>query len=156
MRLTTKNMERNKMHDPKSLEELRKLRVAEALKNAEDLAAKEWEALQAKNVVRDFVEKHGGAKATIALIESVYGIHGAKGGKSRRSKRTTITGEIRTRIEKLLRENKTAKAVAEAVGVSVPTVNNHKRLLGLTQPRDAKSSPKPKSAKAGKTKTGKR
>jgi len=121
------------MNNPKSLDELKKLRVAEAMRAAESQAAKEWEQLQVKTTVRDFVEKHGGVKATVALIEAVYGVKSARAGK--RSKRTTVTGEIRAKIEKLLRENKTAKTVAEAVGVSIPTVNNHKRLLGLTKPR---------------------
>lgn len=142
------------MNEPKSFDELKKLRLAEAMKSAESQAAKEWEQINVRNEVRDFVERHGGAAGAISLIEHVYGLRpsGASKKKKVRRRRSVITEELRARIEKLLREKKTARVVAEAVGVSIPTVNNHKRSLGLTRPRDVAPAKvarhhKPKSKK---------
>ena len=55
----------------------------------------------------------------------------AKGGKAK-SKRGTIDREA---VVKMLKEGKTAKAVAEALGCSLPSVNLIKKKAGLTKAR---------------------
>jgi hypothetical protein len=55
------------------------------------------------------------------------------GGKKTRHKRTTITPELRARIEAAVRTGGKGMAVAKKFDVSLPTVQNIKRAAGLTR-----------------------
>ncbi len=52
-----------------------------------------------------------------------------------RRTRTKITDEIKAQVKTLSEEGKTGAEIAAAVGVSLPSVANIKRELGLTKPR---------------------
>ena len=67
------------------------------------------------------------------LIDDLKSIRG--GGGVGRAKRVTITAELRSKIETGLREGKGATEVARDTGVSVPTVQNIKKDIGLVQSR---------------------
>jgi DNA-binding NarL/FixJ family response regulator len=54
----------------------------------------------------------------------------AKGGKRR--KRATITDAMRAEVKKLTEAGKTGNEIAKAVGISLPSVHNIKKQLGLT------------------------
>ena len=54
-------------------------------------------------------------------------------GKKGRHKRTTITPELRTKIEAAVRAGGKGIAVAKKFDVSLPTVQNIKRAAGLTR-----------------------
>jgi len=63
----------------------------------------------------------------------------AKGDKLSRPrktrKRARITDEIRAEVKKLLEEKKTGSAIAKAVGISLPSVQNIKKALGMVKAR---------------------
>jgi DNA-binding NarL/FixJ family response regulator len=53
-----------------------------------------------------------------------------KAGKKRRA-RAVITDETRAQVKKLVEAGKTGAEIAKAVGVSLPSVHNIKKALGL-------------------------
>ena len=57
---------------------------------------------------------------------------GAKGGRRRR-KRATITDETRAQVKKLVEGRKTGSEIAKALGISLPSVQNIKKALGLVK-----------------------
>jgi DNA-binding NarL/FixJ family response regulator len=58
----------------------------------------------------------------------------AAGGKKRR-KRSVITDDTRAEVKKLVAAGKTGAEIAEAVGISLPSVQNIKKALGLVKER---------------------
>jgi hypothetical protein len=60
---------------------------------------------------------------------------GRPAGPDKRRTRTKITEEIRTQVGALVNEGKTNEEVAEAVGISAPSVQNIKKALGLVKKR---------------------
>jgi DNA-binding CsgD family transcriptional regulator len=58
---------------------------------------------------------------------------GAPGRKRR--KRALITDETRTQVKKLVADGKTGAEIAKAVGISLPSVQNIKKALGLVKKR---------------------
>ena len=58
----------------------------------------------------------------------------AAGGKKRRS-RAVITDATRAQVKKLVDAGKTGGEIAKAAGISLPSVHNIKKALGLVQKR---------------------
>lgn len=58
----------------------------------------------------------------------------ATGGKKRRA-RAVITEETRTQVKKLVEGGKTGAEIAKIVGISLPSVQNIKKALGLVKKR---------------------
>lgn len=58
---------------------------------------------------------------------------GGKGGKRRT--RAVITDETRAQVKKLVAAGKTGAEIASAVGISLPSVQNIKKALGLVKER---------------------
>jgi DNA-binding NarL/FixJ family response regulator len=56
------------------------------------------------------------------------------GGKARR-KRAVITDETRAEVKKLVGAGKTGNEIAEKLGISLPSVQNIKKALGLVKAR---------------------
>lgn len=56
-------------------------------------------------------------------------------GPGTRRKRAVVTDEIRAEVKKLAELGKTGAEIAAQVGVSLPTVQNIKKALGLVQKR---------------------
>lgn len=56
------------------------------------------------------------------------------GGRKRRS-RAVITEETRTQVKKMVEGGKTGAEIAKAVGISLPSVQNIKKALGLVKKR---------------------
>ncbi len=56
----------------------------------------------------------------------------AAGGKKRRS-RAVITDATRAQVKKLVEAGKTGGAIAKEVGISLPSVHNIKKALGLVK-----------------------
>lgn len=52
-----------------------------------------------------------------------------------RRKRATVTDETRADVKKLVEAGKTGGEIAKSVGISVPTVQNIKKALGLVKKR---------------------
>lgn len=59
---------------------------------------------------------------------------GSKSGKARRH-RAVITDETRAIVKKLVESGKTGSEIAEQVGISLPSVQNIKKALGLVKSR---------------------
>lgn len=57
-----------------------------------------------------------------------------KSGKPKRT-RAKITDEIRATVKKMVEDKKTGSAIAKAVGISIPSVQNIKKALGLVGKR---------------------
>lgn len=58
----------------------------------------------------------------------------APAGRKRR-KRAVITGETKSKVKSLVESGKTGAEIAKAVGISLPSVQNIKKELGLVKAR---------------------
>jgi hypothetical protein len=58
---------------------------------------------------------------------------GAPTPVGKRRRRATVTDETRAEVKKLVEAGKTGAEIAKAVGVSLPTVQNIKKALGLVR-----------------------
>ena len=67
-------------------------------------------------------------------------------------KRARITDAIRARVKKLVEAGKTGSQIAKAVGVSLPSVQNIKKALGLVKSKVAKKPVRKKPAKKRRAK----
>ncbi len=80
-----------------------------------------------------------GFKDVAAFIKAVKAASGGrpagktKGGKRR--KRAIINDETKSKVKALTAAGKTGAEIAETVGISVPSVQNIKKELGLTKTR---------------------
>jgi hypothetical protein len=81
------------------------------------------------------------AKAFIKAIKVATGGSG-KGrgpgrppGSGKRRTRAVITDETRTQVKKMVEDGKSGAAIAKAVGISLPSVQNIKKALGLVKAR---------------------
>lgn len=72
-----------------------------------------------------------------AVREAAGGRRGrpAGGGTKKRRKRAVITDAIRAEVKKLVIAGKTGNEIASAVGISLPSVQNIKKVLGLVEAR---------------------
>ena len=77
-------------------------------------------ALKAAAGVRPKVRKVKAAEATGAVT-------------GQRRKRATITDDTRAEVKKLVEAGKTGAEIASAVGISLPSVQNIKKALGLVK-----------------------
>jgi len=59
----------------------------------------------------------------------------AAGGKSKRRHRAVITEDTRANVKKLVEAKKTGTQIAKTLGISLPTVQNIKKSLGLVKAR---------------------
>jgi DNA-binding NarL/FixJ family response regulator len=82
--------------------------------------------------------KYGFAN-TRSFIKAVKAATKTKGGSGRKSRapRTVLTDEIRAGVKKLVADGKTGDQIAEALGISRPSVQNIKKSLGLVAGRKA-------------------
>jgi len=78
-------------------------------------------------VVKRRGRKPGKAKAAVAKKAAV-------GGRKRRT-RAVITDETRAQVKKLVADGKTGAEIAKTLSISVPTVQNIKKALGLVKKR---------------------
>jgi hypothetical protein len=58
----------------------------------------------------------------------------AQQGKTRR-KRAVVTDQTRAEVKKMVKEKKTGSEIAKRLGISLPTVQNIKKALGLVKKR---------------------
>jgi hypothetical protein len=92
-------------------------------------------------------EKYGFASAAefVAAVTKASGVKAArKPGRAKavapaaprkRRKRAVITDETRAEVKKLVEAGKTGKEISTALGISVPSVQNIKKALGLVGKR---------------------
>lgn len=71
----------------------------------------------------------------IAVREASDGRRSRKSRRLGRRKRAEITGAKRARVCRMAKKGKTGQQIADAVGISVASVNGIKKQAGLTKPR---------------------
>lgn len=113
--------------------EATKAKVASLVKAIETELHKELRVLPQKfgfDNVNDFV------KAVKAAAGGRKGRGGpAKAGGKKRRTRAVITDETRAQVKKLVGAGKTGAEIARTVGISLPSVQNIKKALGLVKAR---------------------
>jgi len=75
-------------------------------------------------------------KAFLRAVKASAGGNGG-GGKKRRT-RAVITDATRAEVKKMVEAGKTGAAIAKVIGISLPSVQNIKKALGLVQARKKK------------------
>lgn len=87
-------------------------------------------------------EKYGfdDAQGLIKAIRAAAGVGGRRGGRKarRHRKHARITPAMKGQIKVALQAGKTGAAIAEAFGVSLPSVYNIKKAFGLVKARKEK------------------
>jgi hypothetical protein len=63
------------------------------------------------------------------------GKHTKATGKAKRRKRAVITEATRTEVKKLVESGKTGSQISKSLGISLPSVQNIKKALGLVKAR---------------------
>jgi hypothetical protein len=106
-------------------------------------ALKKAIAAQLKHDLSSLHEKYG-FESPLELIEAIKASGGGKrrgrvakaapGGKKRR-KRAKITPEMKQKLKSLVEAGKTGTAIAKTLGISLPSVQNIKKELGLVKAR---------------------
>ncbi|HYP17812.1 MAG TPA: helix-turn-helix domain-containing protein [Opitutus sp.] len=85
-----------------------------------------------------------GFESVAAFVKAVQGASGRKGrsagaGKSanggKRRRRAVITADTKAKVKSLVQAGKTGGEIAQAVGISLPSVQNIKKELGLVKAR---------------------
>lgn len=124
-----------------------KIKELEALK--QKAAALEAAVAEERNRALAALPKQYGFDSVDAFVDAVLAATGgtrrrgrppgrssaAAGGKKPRRHRAVITDETRTQVKKLVEAGKTGAEIAKAVGISLPSVQNVKKALGLVQTR---------------------
>lgn len=117
--------------------------IANKLKEIEAARAK-LEALEAAHVAEQQKELAGlpaqyGFPTVNAFIKAVKaatgGGYAGKGSGKKRRTRAVITDATRAEVKKLTEAGKTGAQIAAAVGISIPSVQNIKKALGLVKER---------------------
>jgi hypothetical protein len=95
-----------------------------------------------------------GVEAFIEALEtSSAGARSAvKPKAAKRRKRTTITADIRDHVKKLIEAGKTGAEIAKTLKISLPSVQNIKKALGLVTPKLKVSRKRPVSKAPAKAK----
>ena len=92
----------------------------------------------------------------IAAVESVSGRRRRRRAGPRKAvvrktrKRAVITAATRARVKRLVKSGKPGSAIAKAVGISLPSVQNIKKALGLVKARRPKAVKAPVKRKPAK------
>jgi len=113
-------------------------RQLKKLERARVRLLKRAEARNRKLLMR--LPKKVGLGSVEELIEALRGVTGKRkaalppNGKRRR-KRAVITDATRAKVKKLVQDGKTGSEVAKLVGISLPSVQNIKKALGLVKER---------------------
>ncbi|HEX2852870.1 MAG TPA: helix-turn-helix domain-containing protein [Opitutaceae bacterium] len=104
-------------------------KVASLVKAIETERNKEFRALPAKY----------GFPTVAAFLKAVKAAGGertkASGGGKKRRTRAVITDDTRAQVKKLAAAGKTGAEIAATVGISLPSVQNVKKALGLVKAR---------------------
>jgi hypothetical protein len=134
----------NKSHDlyhsmvTKQIKELEatKAKMAALEKTIAKRLEKELSVLHTKYgfpTLADFIKALKGAGT--GRRKGVRGRKAKASAKARRHKRSVITDETRASVKKLVESGKTGSQIAKTLGISLPSVQNIKKALGLVKAR---------------------
>lgn len=83
------------------------------------------------------LHKQYGFSSPAAFIKAIKAAVAGKGAAAapsdQRRKRSVITAETKAKVKALAQAGKTGNEIAKTVGISIPSVQNIKRELGLTR-----------------------
>lgn len=117
--------------------------ITDKLKELEATKAKMADLVKAIDTerskeLRSLPEKYGFENLG-AFLKAVKAASGGRGGKKGAGKgkrtRAVITDETRAQVKKLVAAGKTGAEIADSVGISLPSVQNIKKALGLVKSR---------------------
>ncbi len=74
-------------------------------------------------------------KSFLAAVSAAARGSGAKAAGGKKRYRAVITEATRAAVKKLVQAEKTSAEIAKAVGISLPSVHNVKKALGLVEAR---------------------
>jgi hypothetical protein len=83
----------------------------------------------------DFIKALKGASGSGPRRKGRRGRPAKATDKVKRRKRSVITDETRTSVKKLVEAGKTGSQIAKALGISLPSVQNIKKAIGLVKAR---------------------
>ncbi|MBP6506591.1 MAG: helix-turn-helix domain-containing protein [Opitutaceae bacterium] len=115
--------------------------ILKALAAARAKVSKLEQAIAAKrNRALATLHKEHGFADVGAFIKALKAAASASGGKvsaggKKRRKRAVITAETKAAVKALAQDGKTSAEIARTAGISVPSVQNIKKELGLTKAR---------------------
>ncbi len=101
----------------------------------------------AKRMQRELASLHTkyGFESLREFISALRASSGSRGGrrgrpakagvKAKRRKRAVITDDTRAGVKKLVESGKTGSQIAKSLGISLPSVQNIKKALGLVKAR---------------------
>jgi hypothetical protein len=98
----------------------------------------------AKRLGKELASLHGkyGFDSLVDFVKALNTAAGgrkgrpAKGpGKAKRKKRSVITETTRSSVKRLVQAGKTGSQIAKSLGISLPSVQNIKKALGLVKAR---------------------
>lgn len=75
--------------------------------------------------------------AFVKAVKSATGgrVSSSSAGEKKRRSRAVITDEVRAQVKALVEQGKTGAEIAKEVGISLPSVQNVKKALGLVKAR---------------------
>ncbi len=105
------------------------------------------------------LHKEAGFDSTEELIAALKGLvkparksKGKAAGKTGRASRTRITPAIKAGVGQAVEAGRRGAEIAKQFGISIPSIQNIKKELGLVKTRGAKPAPKKAAKKAAKKK----
>jgi hypothetical protein len=87
------------------------------------------------NSLQEFIKALKGASRGGTRRKAPRGRSAKASGKAKRHKRSVITDETRAGVKKLVEAGKTGSQIAKSLGISLPSVQNIKKALGLVKAR---------------------
>jgi hypothetical protein len=118
--------------------EATKAKIAALEKSIAKRLNKELASLHTKygfDSVKDFAKALKAASASGSTRRGRRGRPAKAAVKAKRRKRAVITGETRASVKKLVESGKTGLQIAKSLGISLPSVQNIKKALGLVKAR---------------------
>src|SRR5580658_1421495 len=118
--------------------EVTKAKIVALEKSIAKRLRKELSALHGKygfDSMDEFISALKGASGGGSLKKGPRGKAAKAAGKAKRHKRSIITDETRASVKKLVESGKTGSQIAKSLGISLPSVQNIKKALGLVKAR---------------------
>ena len=117
------------------------------------IAALEKEVVAERQQKLSGLHKEVGLESTEALIAALrsLGKSPRKSAAPRKGKRTRITPAIKQGVGKAVEAGKKGAEIARQFGISIPSIQNIKKELGLVKTRATKPAAKKAAKKAAKT-----
>jgi|SRR5580658_3414262 transposase len=118
--------------------EVTKAKIASLEKSIAKRLNKELASLHGKygfNSLQEFIKALKGAGGGGGRRKAARGRPAKAAGKAKRHKRSVITDETRAGVKKLVEAGKTGSQIAKSLGISLPSVQNIKKALGLVKAR---------------------